>query len=285
MSKARISRLGSGTFEPAIGWENIEIPDAAAYSASQTTPYSADSSNPPHHYHPEDYSRSHRGEYYSPDVTPTSGGIPDSLRITSPVSPAFSRTEIHPPSAAATAESYGFQTQSHPRQATLDRNARPASLSAASGEYSIPSAPPPPPLPMEYDDTDYATVRLTEHNQISNEGRYLAPGGGRRNVGRRPSTLGRIGDKIIGTVKGRHSRSRSFLGRSIGGHGDPEMGKQTGAYAKVEEQDEDEPLGYDLSTFGAEFIPAPAARAMEEHKMDADYAYTGELRACCYRKV
>jgi hypothetical protein len=129
---------------------------------------------------------------------------------------------------------------------------------------------------MDYDETDYAAVKMTEHNRISSEGQHLTPGGNWLGVQRQPSRLERLGDKILGTVRGRHSRSRSFLGKSGAGH-DPEMGKQTGSYAKVEERDEDEPLGYDISTFGADFIPAPAVRAMEEHKMDADYVYTGEL--------
>ncbi|PWW76123.1 hypothetical protein C7212DRAFT_195455, partial [Tuber magnatum] len=120
-------------------------------------------------------------------------------------------------------------------------------------------------------------VRLTEH-RISYErgGGYLTPGGW-GGPDRQPSMAKRLGGKILDTVKGRGPRlsARSYLGtiRDRGGGFGDGMGE--GDYAKVDGRDDEEPVNYDISSFGADFIPAPAVKAMEDYNMDAGYAYTG----------
>ncbi|RPB00379.1 hypothetical protein L873DRAFT_1805173 [Choiromyces venosus 120613-1] len=318
MSKSRISRIDSD-FDPAFGWETIDFPDPTAYPSthpsSPGTPYAPSgfqygqhSSGGHGHGHShsrtEEFSRTRHGEpiFSSPEISPQmreapEGGIPESLRITSPLSPTFTRTgnpRLNPPYAAASAQTYGFQTNSHKRRSAIENSIPqlpPPTVGGFSNNsnnnrnsvvYDIPAPPPPPTILMDFDDTDYERVRLTEHNRISREGGsgggggYLESGGW-NGPDRQPSIARRLGDKILGTVGGRGSRlsSRSYLGTIRdrgGGFGD---GRGEGNYAKVDEGDDEEPLGYDISSFGADFIPAPAVKAMEDHNMDADYVYTG----------
>jgi len=320
MAKSRISRVDDDSFDPAFGWETINFPDPTAYSSthpsSPGTPYAPSSfqhgsrgSSGGHghrhsHSRTEEFSRTRHGEpvFSSPEISPQipaipEDRIPESLRITSPLSPTFSHTgspSLNPPYAAASAQTYGFQTNSHKRRSAIgDSVPQPPPPTVGgysnngenrnSGAYNIPAPPPPPTVPMDFDDTDYERVRLTEHNRISHEGHsrnggYLGPGGW-GGPHRQPSMAKRLGEKILGTVKGRGPglSSRSYKGTIRdrgGGYGD---GRGEGDYAKVDERDDEEPVGYDISSFGADFIPAPAVRAMEDYKMDADYAYTGEF--------
>ncbi|CUS14191.1 unnamed protein product [Tuber aestivum] len=318
MAKSRISRIDSDSFDPAIGWETIDFPDATAYSSthpsSPGSPYAPlgsqhgyyGSGGYGHRHSPsqtEEFSRTRHGEpvFSSPEISPQmrpvpEDGVPESLRIASPLSPMFPRggnPPLNPPYAAASAQTYGFQTNSHKRRSTIENSvpqlppptaggySRNNSNNRNSVAYDIPAPPPPPTVPMDFDDTDYERVRLTEHNRISYEGGGGGGGqfisGGWGGPDRRPSMAKRLGDKILGTVKGRGSRlsARSYLGPIRdrgGGFGD---GIGEGDYTKVDERDDEEPVGYDISSFGADFIPAPAAKAMEDYKMDADYAYTG----------
>ena len=320
MAKSRISRIDGDSFDPSFGWETINFPDPTAHSStypsSPGTPYAPSGfqhgsrgggghGHRPSHSRTEEFSRTRHGEpvFSSPEISPQipaipEDGVPESLRITSPLSPTFAHTGsplLNSPYAAASAQTYGFQTNSHKRRSAI-RDSVPQPPAPTVGGYSgngnnrnsvgydIPAPPPPPSVPMDFDDTDYERVRLTEHNRISHEGGsrgggYLAPGGGWGGPGRQPSMAKRLGDKILGTVKGRGpgSSPRSYMGTIRdrgGGYGD---GRGEGHYAKVDERDDEEPVGYDISSFGADFIPAPAARAMEDYKMDADYAYTGEF--------
>ncbi|KAG0135488.1 hypothetical protein HOY82DRAFT_498991 [Tuber indicum] len=318
MAKSRISRIDSDSFDPAIGWETIDFPDPTAYSSthpsSPGSPYA-----PPgfqhgyyggdgygHRHSPsqtEEFSRTRHGEpaLSSPEISPQmraipEDGIPESLRITSPISPTFPRfgnPPLNPPGAAASTQTYGFQTNSHKRRSAIENSIPQPPPPTAGGynknnngnnrnsvAYDIPAPPPPPTVPMDFDDTDYERVRLTEHRTSyeggGGGGEYLASRGW-GGPGRQPSMAKRLGDKILGTVKGRGSRlsARSYLGGVRdrgGGFGD---GGGEANYAKVVERDDEEPVGYDISTFGADFIPPPAAKAMEDYNMDADYAYTG----------
>jgi hypothetical protein len=119
--------------------------------------------------------------------------------------------------------------------------------------YDIPAAPPPPKVPLDF-------AEPYERNR----GMGDPERGGSQRVMRRSGTLAhRLGSRIMGSVRRSRTSARWRSSRI----------EQDEDYRKVDEQEE--AIGFDVSTFGPEFaVPSEARKAMEEHQFE-DMAYTG----------
>jgi len=168
-----------------------------------------------------------------------------------------------------------------PRERSPERQPLQRSHSVVSAmdevEYTIPIAPPPPLVPpdtdiADYDRSGYQYSKLEFDSHPDSGAHPLNPSSSGRvaGVSHRPSVAHRLG----GALKGAVSRTRSSAGnRRSARRSRPE--NYTGLEG-VEEKDEAFNVsGFDLSTIEAEFVPAPAIKAMNEHQFNEDMAYTG----------
>lgn len=142
--------------------------------------------------------------------------------------------------------------------------------------YVPPPAPPIPSVPLlDLDFSEYNKIRLDAGEEMGREtdekrhtlyrGSVKAGGTIRRHIG-----------TLLGTIK---------RPRQSGRWGTPaqrDRGEGEGARPYTElrgEEQDDDPIVFDVSSWGPEFaVPTAAAKAMEENKMDPRFAYTGTRR-------
>jgi len=225
---------------------------------------------------------------------PQYGGYPDyDFPRLPPLSSSALPSRAHetPPWAAAPDyymnNSQGYEVGRHhavsPRDSSPERQPLQRNLSAVSAmsevEYRIPTAPPPPQLPFDSDvvdhdrdDYDHIKVEFDSHPHSGAHLQYSTPSQQGVRVSRRTSVAHRFG----GALKNVVSRARSPAGNRR-----PARKIPLENYIElegVEERDESFNVsGVDLSSIEAEFVPAPAIKAMNEHQFNEDMAYTSKF--------
>lgn len=283
MSRAPISSITDFTdpFDPAYAHQTWDSDDDEPNNTSYHTPLS------PRH---DDYP-----EYTYPGLPPLSSSALPSNDYESPpwaTAPAYyAGPHHHHHHHHNNNHGYDVDEDDHrnhvvsPREASPERQPLHRNFSVVSAadkvEYQIPSAPPPPVLPPDMDIADNdrdARYDQTKHEFDSHPDsgahqRHSAPPNV-SGMARRPSVAHILG----GALKGAVSRTRSSTGNRRSARK-----SRLENYTELDGVEEREEMdgafnvsGFDLSSFGAEFVPAQAIKAMNDHRFNEDLAYTSE---------